>query len=96
MNPCRFASQALLEHACTVLAADIQATGEAVLEVGAPNGWGPTALTEAQLQVALERAKAAADERGADVTQLRQRSVEVLVPGDAPTSQVRERAPPWA
>lgn len=73
-----------------MLEAEIKSCGEAVLEVGAPNGWGPCGLTEDQLALALDRVRAAADRAGGDVTVLRQRAIETPLPaGGSAVSQAR-------
>lgn len=67
---------ASLEHAIGVLEKEIEESGESVLEVGAPTGWGPQMLTQEQLAVVedqLGRLKATA---GVELSVLRRRVVE--------------------
>lgn len=50
--------------------------GEQVLDVGAPNGWGPQGLTPEQLAKVLDRLRAAAGKVEADVSVIREHAVE--------------------
>ena len=61
----------------------VSTIGEAMVEVGAPDGWGPLGLTAAQLEAVLARLRGAMDAAEADVTVLRQRQVHIPTMGDA-------------
>jgi hypothetical protein len=52
-----------------------------MLEVGAPQGWGPSRLTSQQLQQVLAALQQAAKKGGADATVLRQGSTEMAAEG---------------
>jgi hypothetical protein len=60
----------------------VTAVGEVMLEVGAPQGWGPSRLTPQQLQQVLEALQQAAAKGGADATVLRQGSTEMAAEGE--------------
>jgi hypothetical protein len=59
--------------------------GEALIVVGAPNGWGPQPLTPEQVEVVLKDLTAEMDRVGADVTELRRRAGTSTVKGKPPT-----------
>jgi len=61
----------------------VSTIGEALVEVGAPDGWGPLGLTADQLDAVLERLRVAMNAAHADVTVLRQRQVHIPTMGDA-------------
>ena len=61
----------------------VSTIGEALVEVGAPDGWGPLGLTAVQLDAVLERLRVAMNAAHADVTVLRQRQVHIPTMGDA-------------
>ena len=61
----------------------VSTIGEALVEVGAPDGWGPLGLTAAHLEAVLARLRSAMDAVEADVTVLRQRQVHIPTLGDA-------------
>lgn len=50
-------------------------TGEALITIGGPGGWGPELLTEAELATILKRVEAVMGDAFADITVLRQRKV---------------------
>lgn len=50
-------------------------TGEALITIGGPGGWGPELLTETQLAAILTRVENAMSAAYADITVLRQRKV---------------------
>ena len=50
--------------------------GEITLEIGAPGTWGLTMTDPANLQVALQQMRMAAAERSADLTVLRERTLD--------------------
>jgi hypothetical protein len=60
----------------------VTAVGEVMLEVGAPQGWGPSRLTSQQLQQVLAALQQAAKKGGADATVLRQGSTEMAAEGE--------------
>lgn len=72
-----------LEHALESLTLEIATVGEALVEVGSADGWGPVGLDEAQLRAVLARLEAAADAVTADATVLRRKQVNVATMGDA-------------
>lgn len=53
----------------------MESTGEALLTIGGPGGWGPELLTEAELAVILKRVEKVMGDAFADMTILRQRKV---------------------
>lgn len=53
----------------------MNSTGEALITIGGPGGWGPELLTEAQLAAILKRVEKVMGAAFADVTLLRQRKV---------------------
>jgi len=57
--------------------------GEALLVVGAPNGWGPHPLTSEQMEGVLKEVTAEMEGVGADVTELRRRAGTSTVKGTA-------------
>lgn len=57
--------------------------GEVMLEVGAPQGWGPSRLDSSQLGHVLAALQQAAAKGGADATVLRQGSTEMAAEGEA-------------
>lgn len=66
---------------------EVGAVGEMMIEVGAPHGsWGPTRLTEQQLERVLTAMKDTAAAGGADVVVLRQGVTEVAAEGEQPGS----------
>eukprot|EP00775_Hariotina_reticulata_P007899 gene7899-8095_t len=87
--------EACLEHALGVMLAEVCAVGEVMLEVGGPGGdWGPTRLSPEQMEVVLERLRAAAAGRNADATVLRRGLKEVPAEGGVvvcPTADVLVR-----
>lgn len=64
-----------LEHALEILKADVESTGEALITIGGPGGWGPELLTEAELALILKRVEKVMGDAFADMTILRQRKV---------------------
>ena len=50
-------------------------TGEALITIGGPGGWGPELLTEAELAAILKRVEKVMGAAFADITVLRQRKV---------------------
>lgn len=66
---------ATLDLSLGLLAAEVEECGEMVLEVGAAGGWGPTALTAAQLDIVLQRLEATAQERQWAVVVLRRHTI---------------------
>lgn len=64
-----------VNHDVKNLVDEVLLAGEAFIEVGTPNGWGPTGLDKPQLALVLARLEATADEAGCDVVVMRQRSV---------------------
>ncbi|KAF6266501.1 hypothetical protein COO60DRAFT_1632621 [Scenedesmus sp. NREL 46B-D3] len=60
--------EACLEHAVTCMMAEVAAVGEVMLEVGAPQGWGPSRLNSQQLEQVL----AALQQAAAKAAQTRQ------------------------
>lgn len=73
--------EACLEHAVTCMMAEVAAVGEVMLEVGAPQGWGPSRLDSSQLGHVLAALQQAAAKGGADATVLRQGSTEMAAEG---------------
>lgn len=61
--------------------AEVAAVGEVMLEVGAPQGWGPSRLDSSQLGHVLAALQQAAAKGGADATVLRQGSTEMAAEG---------------
>ena len=53
----------------------MESTGEALITIGGPGGWGPEVLTEAELAVVLKRVEVVMGAAFADMTVLRQRKV---------------------
>ena len=53
----------------------MSSTGEALITIGGPGGWGPELLTEAQLAAILQRVEKVMSSAFADITVLRQRKV---------------------
>ncbi len=53
----------------------VESTGEALITIGGPGGWGPELLTEAELAVILKRVEKVMSAAFADMTILRQRKV---------------------
>lgn len=53
----------------------VTSTGEALITIGGPGGWGPELLTEAELAVILKRVEKVMGAAFADITVLRQRKV---------------------
>ena len=53
----------------------VNSTGEALITIGGPGGWGPELLTDAQLAAILKRIEKVMGAAFADVTLLRQRKV---------------------
>ena len=53
----------------------VESTGEALITIGGPGGWGPELLTEAELAVILKRVEKVMGVAFADMTILRQRKV---------------------
>jgi len=53
----------------------VESTGEALITIGGPGGWGPELLTEAELAVILKRVEKVMGAAFADMTILRQRKV---------------------
>ena len=54
-----------------VFASQIEEVGEVVLEVGAPNGWGPVGMDLERMEACLKRAGAVAAAHGAGISLLR-------------------------
>ena len=53
----------------------MESTGEALITIGGPGGWGPELLTEADLAATLKRVESVMGAAFADMTILRQRKV---------------------
>ncbi len=53
----------------------VESTGEALITIGGPGGWGPELLTEAELAVILKRVEKVMGAAFADMTVLRERKV---------------------
>lgn len=53
----------------------MESTGEALITIGGPGGWGPELLTEAELAATLKRVETVMGAAFADMTILRQRKV---------------------
>ena len=53
----------------------MSSTGEALITIGGPGGWGPELLTEAELAEILKKVESAMHAASADMTILRQRKV---------------------
>ena len=53
----------------------VSSTGEALITIGGPGGWGPELLTEAELAAILKRVGKVMGDAYADITVLRQRKV---------------------
>ena len=53
----------------------VESTGEALITIGGPGGWGPELLTEAELALILKRVEKVMGDAFADMTILRQRKV---------------------
>lgn len=53
----------------------VGSTGEALITIGGPGGWGPELLTEAELALILKRVAKVMGDAFADMTILRQRKV---------------------
>lgn len=53
----------------------VSSTGEALVTIGGPGGWGPECLTEPELAVILKRVEKVMGAAFADITVLRQRKV---------------------
>lgn len=66
---------ARVEHALHALQLETQRVGEVVADLGAPDGFGPTDLTEQQLDALIERVRAAAAIWNADCTVVRRRRI---------------------
>ncbi len=49
----------------------ITGVGEVVLDIGAPNGWGPVGMGQERMDLCLQRAKETAAKNGASVGLLR-------------------------
>lgn len=64
-----------VEHALEILKADVDNTGEALITIGGPGGWGPELLSEAELATILKRVETVMGAAFADMTILRQRKV---------------------
>jgi hypothetical protein len=78
--PAFASSAALLDHAAGLMAAEVDAMGEMMLQLGLPGGgWGPAPLTAAGMAAVVERLRADADAAGAELTILRERPL----PADA-------------
>lgn len=67
-----------LEHALGTTAAEVDEVGDMVLEVGAPNGWGPVGMSEAKLKYALLQLIDVCEKKNVQVTILRERKIEVV------------------
>ena len=67
-----------------------------MLEVGAPQGWGPSRLSSSQLAEVLAALQQAAAKGGADTTVLRQGSTEMAAEGEGGESGVCCLAAPCA
>lgn len=63
--------EACLEHALALMVKEIEEVGEAVIEVGSPNGWGPVGMTMELMEQCLCRAREVAEKHEALVTLLR-------------------------
>ncbi len=61
-------------HECVEML-QVESTGEALITIGGPGGWGPELLTEAELAVILKRVEKVMGAAFADMTILRQRKV---------------------
>lgn len=53
----------------------VTSTGEALITIGGPGGWGPELLTETELAAILKRVEQVMGAAFADITVLRQRKV---------------------
>mmetsp|Transcript_28049 Transcript_28049/g.75778 ORF Transcript_28049/g.75778 Transcript_28049/m.75778 type:complete len:612 (-) Transcript_28049:155-1990(-) len=73
--------ESCMEHALAVMAKELEDVGEVLVEVGAQCGWGPVGLSKDQLAATIERLKAAAAEKGACASVLRERSIELPCQG---------------
>jgi hypothetical protein len=67
---------------CCRCCCQVTAVGEVMLEVGAPQGWGPSRLSSQQLARVLAALQQAAAQGGADATVLRQGSTEMAAEGE--------------
>ena len=47
--------ESTLDHALGLMVKEVVDVGEVVLEIGAPNGWGPVGMNMERLEVCLER-----------------------------------------
>ncbi|KAK9810446.1 hypothetical protein WJX72_010850 [[Myrmecia] bisecta] len=73
-------SAARLDHALEALRLEVGSAGEALVQVGAPNGWGPQILAEEQLDAILKRIDTEMNAAGADINILRRRKVQCSRP----------------
>lgn len=62
-----------LEHALQALTAEVRTTGEAVIEVGVTDGWGPVGLDTKQMDHVLAELEKSLGASGCDVMLLRRR-----------------------
>lgn len=60
-----------MEHALGLMVKEIQEVGEVVLEMGAPNGWGPVGMNQERMDACLRKAGEVAGKHGAGVSLLR-------------------------
>ena len=74
----------MLAHPALVFS-QVETGGEAVVMAGMPNGWGPTGLSDSQLDTTLAKIKAKASEIGADANVLRRTLVPYSPPGQPDT-----------
>ncbi|GIL71540.1 hypothetical protein Vretifemale_1902 [Volvox reticuliferus] len=89
--------EAVLQHALQIMAAEIEAVGEMVLDVGAPLGWGPVGLTAPQLEICLSRIREVVNPLQVDATVVQQRTVQLqtqTAPVDCVTADVLLRRRP--
>jgi len=83
--------RATLDQSLLQLRGEVESMGEALLVVGAPNGWGPHPLTSEQMEGVLKEVTPEMEGVGADVTELRRRAGTSTVKGEIVDVLVRRR-----
>lgn len=78
--PSAATAHAAIEETLALVAKEIDEVGEIVVELGGSNGWGPQVMDAQALAAAVARVKAQAVAKGALVTEMRDRVVQVQTP----------------